>query len=140
MKQEKVRKRDLLSILAVALVAFAGILSETSMNVTFPHLSKVFGLSLGVLQWITTGYLLAVAITITLGATLAHNWTERRILFTSLSIFTLGNLIAMIAPDFTFLMLGRILQGGERLGLPFHLCLISSWSGSLGRKSAFIWG
>ena len=102
MNQEKVRKRDLLSILAVALVAFAGILSETSMNVTFPHLSKVFGLSLGVLQWITTGYLLAVAITITLGATLAHNWTERRILFTSLSI--------------------------------------SSWSGSLGRKSAFIWG
>ena len=59
MKQEKVRKRDLLSILAVALVAFAGILSETSMNVTFPHLSQVFGLSLGVLQWITTGYLLS---------------------------------------------------------------------------------
>ena len=110
MNQEKVKKRDLLSILAVALVAFAGILSETSMNVTFPHLSKVFGLSLGVLQWITTGYLLAVAITITLGATLAHNWTERRILFASLSIFTLGNLIAMIAPDFTFLMLGRILE------------------------------
>lgn len=138
MKQEKVRKRDLLSILAVALITFAGILSETSMNVTFPHLSQVFGLSLGVLQWITTGYLLAVAITITLGATLAHNWTERRILFTSLSIFTLGNLIAMIAPDFTSLMLGRILQGG-RLGLPFHLCLISSWSGFLCRKSDFIW-
>ena len=77
MKQEKARKQDLLSILAVALVAFAGILSETSMNVTFPHLSQVFGLGLGVLQWITTGYLLAVAITITLGATLAHNWTER---------------------------------------------------------------
>lgn len=50
MNQEKVRKRDLLSILAVALITFAGILSETSMNVTFPHLSQVFGLSLGVLQ------------------------------------------------------------------------------------------
>lgn len=60
MNQEKVRKRDLLSILAVALITFAGILSETSMNVTFPHLSQVFGLSLGVLQWITTGYLLAI--------------------------------------------------------------------------------
>lgn len=115
----------MLSILAVALVAFAGILSETSMNVTFPHLSKVFGLSLGVLQWITTGYLLAVAITITLGATLAHNWTERRILFTSLSIFTLGNLISMIAPDFTFLMLGRILQGGATgIAIPLMFNLI----------------
>ncbi|WP_311163769.1 MFS transporter [Streptococcus cristatus] len=125
MNQEKVRKRDLLSILAVALITFAGILSETSMNVTFPHLSQVFGLSLGVLQWITTGYLLAVAITITLGATLAHNWTERRILFTSLCIFTLGNLIAMIAPDFTFLMLGRILQGGATgIAIPLMFNLI----------------
>ena len=125
MNQEKVRKRDLLSILAVALITFAGILSETSMNVTFPHLSQVFGLSLGVLQWITTGYLLAVAITITLGATLAHNWTERRILFTSLSIFTLGNLLSMIAPDFTFLMLGRILQGGATgIAIPLMFNLI----------------
>ena len=58
MNQEKVRKRDLLSILAVALITFAGILSETSMNVTFPHLSQVFGLSLGVTMdyhWLSTG-------------------------------------------------------------------------------------
>lgn len=125
MKQEKATKQDLLSILAVALVAFAGILSETSMNVTFPHLSQVFGLGLGVLQWITTGYLLAVAITITLGATLAHNWTERRILFTSLAIFSLGNLIATLAPDFTFLMIGRILQGGATgIAMPLMFNLI----------------
>ena len=69
---QTVEKKDFFSLLATALVSFAGILSETSMNVTFPHLSKVFGLGLGTLQWITTGYLLAVAITITLGATLAH--------------------------------------------------------------------
>jgi len=125
MKREKAAKQDLLSILAVALVAFAGILSETSMNVTFPHLSQVFGLGLGVLQWITTGYLLAVAITITLGATLAHNWTERRILFTSLAIFSLGNLIATLAPDFTFLMIGRILQGGATgIAMPLMFNLI----------------
>ena len=125
MKQEKATKQDLLSILAVALVAFAGILSETSMNVTFPHLSQVFGLGLGVLQWITTGYLLAVAITITLGATLAHNWTERRILFTSLAIFSLGNLIATLAPDFTFLMIGRIFQGGATgIAMPLMFNLI----------------
>lgn len=82
---QTVEKRDFFSLLATALVSFAGILSETSMNVTFPHLSKVFGLGLGTLQWITTGYLLAVAITITLGATLAHNWKERTILFTALA-------------------------------------------------------
>ena len=106
-----VSRKTLLSIFATALITFAGILSETSMNVTFPHLMKVFHTDLGTLQWITTGYLLAVSITITLGATLAHNWSERRILFTSLAIFTVGNGVAMLAPNFALLMLGRILQG-----------------------------
>ena len=110
---QPVSRKTLLSILATALIAFAGILSETSMNVTFPHLMKVFHTDLGTLQWITTGYLLVVAITIILGATLAHNWSERKILFTSLAMFTLGNGVAMIAPNFALLMLGRILQGAS---------------------------
>ncbi|MBP2622926.1 MFS transporter [Streptococcus oricebi] len=123
--KEKVAKADLISIFATALVTFAGILSETSMNVTFSNLMKVFGVGLGTIQWITTGYLLAVAITITLGATLAHNWTERRILFTALAIFSLGNGIAMIAPDFFFLMLGRVLQGGATgIAIPLMFNLI----------------
>lgn len=124
-EKKSVARADQISIFATALVACAGILSETSMNVTFPRLSQVFGLDLGTLQWITTGYLLAVAITITLGATLAHNWTERRILFTSLGIFTVGNVIAMFAPDFLLLMLGRILQGGATgIAIPLMFNLV----------------
>ena len=124
-EHQTVEKKDFFSLLATALVSFAGILSETSMNVTFPHLSKVFGLGLGTLQWITTGYLLAVAITITLGATLAHNWKERTILFTALANFCLGTLIAMLASSFPILMIGRILQGGATgLAIPLLFNLI----------------
>lgn len=124
-EHQTVEKKDFFSLLATVLVCFAGILSETSMNVTFPHLSKVFGLGLGTLQWITTGYLLAVAITITLGATLAHNWKERTILFTSLANFCLGTLIAMLASSFPILMVGRILQGGATgLAIPLLFNLI----------------
>lgn len=124
-EKKSVTRADQISIFATALVACAGILSETSMNVTFPVLSQVFGLGLGTLQWITTGYLLAVAITISLGATLAHNWTERRILFTALGIFTLGNAIAVLAPNFSLLMLGRILQGGATgIAIPLMFNLV----------------
>ncbi|MGT2846262.1 MFS transporter [Streptococcus massiliensis] len=120
-----VSKATILSIFAIALVAFAGILSETSMNVTFSKLMTVFHTDLGTLQWITTGYLLAVAITITLGATLAHNWTERQILFTALATFTLGNALAAIAPNFALLMVGRLLQGGATgLAIPLMFNLI----------------
>lgn len=109
--QKHVALSTKISILAIALITFSGILSETSMNVTFDKLQKVFETDLSTLSWITSGYLLAVAITITLGATLAHNWTERRILFTAAIGFIIGNMIAALAPSFAILMIGRILQG-----------------------------
>lgn len=122
---QKVPKRTLFSIFAVALLAFAGILSETSMNVTFSHLMTVFDTNLGMLQWITTGYLLAVAIAITLGATLSYNFRERQILFAALILFAVGNGVAIVANDFYVLMIGRILQGSAAgLSIPLMFNLI----------------
>ena len=46
------------AIFSMALLTFVGILNETAMNVTYPELVTVFGVSLDVIQWITTGYLL----------------------------------------------------------------------------------
>lgn len=62
LQKETVSKHTTLSIVSTALLGFAGILSETSMNVTFPTLQKVFQLPLSSLQWITTVYLLAVSV------------------------------------------------------------------------------
>ena len=56
-----------LAIISLALLTFIGILNETSMNVTYPELSREFGVFLDMVQWITTGYLLMV--TITMGTT-----------------------------------------------------------------------
>ncbi len=55
-------------------MACSGILVETSMNVTFPTLMKVFNQSLNNVQWITTAYLLAVTLTIVLAAYLQRNF------------------------------------------------------------------
>lgn len=74
---DKVSRKTQLSIIATALVGFSGILSETSMNVTFTKLMTIFHLPLSSLQWITTVYLLAVAISMTLSATLQQNVKER---------------------------------------------------------------
>ena len=80
-KQETVSKETVLAIVAIALLGFSGILSETSMNVTFPTLMKVFNLDLNTLQWITTGYLLTVAIMMTTSAALKKNFSERQIFY-----------------------------------------------------------
>ncbi len=43
---DTVSKNTTMSIVATALLGFSGILSETSMNVTFPILQKVYHLPL----------------------------------------------------------------------------------------------
>lgn len=57
MENEIVTKQTKLAILAVALLSFLGILVETSLNVTFPTLTEEFNVSLGTMQWATSGYL-----------------------------------------------------------------------------------
>lgn len=47
-----------LSVIGVGMVAFAGTLLETALNVTFPTLMTTFGVPLRAIQWVTTGYLL----------------------------------------------------------------------------------
>ncbi len=110
-KQETVSKETVLAIVAIALLGFSGILSETSMNVTFPTLMKVFNLDLNTLQWITTGYLLTVAIMMTTSAALKKNFSERQIFFTSSLLFTLGTITAVLSNSFIIMIVGRVLQG-----------------------------
>ncbi len=51
-----------MAIIAIALLTFLGVLTETSMNVAFPTLMHQFHVSLAAVQWLTTGYLLANSI------------------------------------------------------------------------------
>lgn len=43
---QTVSKQTIMAIVAIALIGFSGILSETSMNVTFPTLMSVYQLPL----------------------------------------------------------------------------------------------
>ncbi|MBM7643769.1 MFS transporter [Streptococcus loxodontisalivarius] len=126
MSSETTSKKTIWAIIATALLSFCGILSETSMNVTFSHLSEVFGLELGVLQWVTTAYLLAVAVTITTSATLKQNFKERHIFFASVAFFITGSLIAIASQQFGIMILGRVLQGmGTGVAMPLMFNIIA---------------
>lgn len=113
-------------IVASALMGFSGIMSETSMNVTFPKLSKIFGVSMESLAWVTTIYLLMVAIMMTLSAYFRRRFSERSLFLSSVVIFVFGTLIGGTAVNFEILLVGRILQGiaaGIALPLTFNIIL-----------------
>ncbi|MCD2257155.1 MFS transporter [Lactobacillus sp. CC-MHH1034] len=99
-------------IISVALLSFMGVLTETSMNVTFPALMKQFGVSLTTVQWVTTGYLLTVALLMITSAYLKRRFTNRLLFVTAALLFIIGDLLCALAPTFWLLLLGRLIQAG----------------------------
>lgn len=112
MEPQKVAGKRLVAIAAVALMAFIGILVETSMNVTFPTLMRTMHVSLSTVQWITTGYLLTVALLMITSAFLKQRFTNRQLFTAGALLFILGDLIGALAPNFWILLLGRLIQSG----------------------------
>lgn len=122
--KEKNYLRTYLAIGSVALLTFVGILNETSMNVTYPMLSTQFSVSLDVVQWITTGYLLMVTITMGTTAYLLRQFQARWVHLAAVSFFIIGDLMCALAPSFGLLLTGRIIQAiatGLATPIMFHL-------------------
>ncbi|WP_283680022.1 MFS transporter [Lentilactobacillus sp. Marseille-Q4993] len=116
MAEEASTNRDgqkaFLVITIIALMTFLGVLVETSMNVTFPTIMKQFNVSLDTVQWVTTGYLLTVALTMTTSAYLKRKFTNKTLFLAGTILFIVGDLMSGLAPNYWILLLGRLIQAG----------------------------
>ena len=74
MPSEKIRPQLVAAIVATGLMSFAGVVSETAMNVTFPTLMRAFAIDTTAVQWLTTGYLLALALVVPLSSFLKRRF------------------------------------------------------------------
>lgn len=132
---EKISTQTLLALLAAALLSFTGILTETSMNVTFPELTKVFNVTLDTVQWITTGYLLMVTIIMATTAYLLKKFKSQTIHLLAAIAFVVGDVMCATAPTFTILMSGRLIQAiatGLSTPLMFHIIFNKIPAGRIG--------
>ena len=113
------------AIVATGLMSFAGVIVETSMNVTFPILMREFAVTTNTVQWMTSIYLLVVAIIVPLSAVLKSSY-RTKVLFTTANLFFLvGLVIDALAPNFPLLLLGRAVQGlGTGIALPLMFNII----------------
>lgn len=122
--EKKSYTRIYFAIASLALLTFIGILNETSMNVTYPELSTQFGVSLDVIQWITTGYLLMVTITMGTTAYLLRQFQARWLHLAAVTVFIIGDLMCALTPNFPILLAGRLIQAiatGLSTPIMFHL-------------------
>ena len=112
-------------IIATGVMSFCGVVSETAMNVTFPTLMNEFSIGTSTVQWITTGYLLILSLVITLSSYLERNYSQKTLFIVAISSFIAATTACCLAPSFTMLLLGRMVQGvGTGIALPLMYNII----------------
>src|SRR5580692_5471291 len=75
----------------VIIGSFMSVLDTTIVNVAIETLSRDFRSPLSMIQWVTTGYLLALALVIPMSGWVAERFGSRRMFVLSLVLFTLGS-------------------------------------------------
>ncbi|MFC4947933.1 DHA2 family efflux MFS transporter permease subunit [Pseudonocardia sp. GCM10023141] len=90
--------------------AFVMILNETIMSVALPALMGDLAIGASTAQWLTSGYMLTMAVVIPTTGFLLQRFRPRTIFLAAMTLFSAGILIAAIAPGFPVLLLARVVQ------------------------------
>lgn len=114
------------SIIAILLVAaFVVILNETTMNVALTSIMADFGITERSAQWLTTAFMLTMAIVIPLTGWMLQRFQTRRIFTLAMSMFSAGTLLAALAPSFGLLLGARVVQAsGTAMMMPLLMTTI----------------
>src|SRR5579862_7014880 len=104
--------RETMVVAAVVLLgAIMSILDTTVVNVAIDHLAIAFHATLTTIQWVVTGYTLALAAVIPVTGWAADRFGTKRIYMSSLVLFTLGSVLSGLAWSDKSLIAFRVLQG-----------------------------
>lgn len=114
-------------IVAFILMAgtFVGLFGETALNMALTNIMEQYSITAGVAQWLTTGYLLVLAILVPISALLMKWFTTRQLVIGGLVISLVGALLAAISPNFALLMVGRLVQAvGTGILIPVMMSVL----------------
>lgn len=103
---------DMRVLWLLLVAAFVAILNETTMGIAIPHLNRDLGIPPELGQWLTSAFMLTMAIVIPTTGFLLQRFTTRQIFIAAMTSFTLGTLVCLVAPGFEVLLAGRVIQAG----------------------------
>ena len=123
--ETRVAPRDRLVINLLLVSAFVVILNETIMGVAIPHLVTDLGITEVAAQWLSTAFMLTMAVVIPITGFLLQRFNTRPIFIAAMSLFSLGTLIAAMAPGFEVLLVGRVVQAsGTAIMMPLLMTTV----------------
>ena len=117
------------------------ILDTTIVAVALATLGRDFHVSVTTIQWVATGYLLALAIVIPVTGWAVDRFGAKLIWMTSLSLFVIGSCLCGVAWSANSLIVFRVLQGiGGGMLLPVGQSILARAAGPqrMGRVMSII--
>lgn len=117
--------RDRSVIVLLLISAFVVILNETILSVALPPIMDDLGLAETTAQWLTTGFMLTMAVVIPTTGYLMGRFSTRQVFAIAMTTFTLGTLICALSPSFLPLLIGRIVQAsGTAVMMPLLMTTV----------------
>ncbi len=129
------------TLAATILGSSVAFIDGSVVNVALPALARDLHAGAGDLSWTINAYLLPLGALILLGGGAGDHFGRRRLFLIGLVGFTLASVLCAFAPNLSWLLAGRALQGvGAALLMPNSLAILgSAFSGEARGKAIGTW-
>jgi EmrB/QacA subfamily drug resistance transporter len=113
------------ALIVVMIGSFMAMLDATVVNIALPRIITVFNAPVDTVQFVATGYMIALAIIMPATGYLSDTYGTKRIYLISMFLFTLGSLFCGLSWDVGSLVFFRVLQGlGGGMMMPLGMTVI----------------
>ncbi|MEO8758051.1 MAG: DHA2 family efflux MFS transporter permease subunit [Devosia sp.] len=105
--------------------AFVLMLNETMMNVAIPTIKDSLGTTASGAQWLTTAFLLTMAVVIPVTGFLLQRLNTRPVFILALSLFSAGTALAIVSQSLPLLIVARVIQAsGTAVMMPLLMTTV----------------
>ena len=105
---------------------FMAVLDATIVNVGLPKIMASFGVGLDKIEWVLTGYLLALAVMLPTSGWMADKFGYKKMYFFGLLMFTAGSAMCGMSGNENMLIFSRVIQGlGGGMIQPLGMAIIT---------------
>lgn len=114
-----------LAIGILVVTAFVVILNETILSVALTHLMTDLHVDEPTVQWVSTAFLLTMAVVIPTTGYLVERFSTRTLYFAAMGSFIIGTILCASAPGIELLLAGRVVQAcGTAIMMPLLMTTI----------------
>ncbi|MDM8334109.1 MFS transporter [Limosilactobacillus panis] len=91
-------------------------ISQSSLSTAYPTLMQSFGISADTVQWLTTGFMLVMCVSMPISPWMLSNLNFKTMFIAALALFDVGSLMIVFTPaswganGFWFMMVGRAME------------------------------